>query len=967
MPINNGTLNSGLNADQLDSLHANDFVYSLDTSGNYVRWKKYNGSWNNLTVPYAINSDKLDNLDSSYFLICGMRNLIVRGVYNSSITGFRWTPGKVLTSGTLNRIAFSTSTGNYSTAPYNSEGPYGYYSIAFWYKVENYSSGSTVNVNINDISCGNFDVSSNKGWTFWYGTSKERTDGNRYGFVDFEGSYSATITISDIVVVRGTNISQTWFPAPEDLVNTYSNQTIGGTKTFSNEISGTITTSTTSTRLRDSGNSSNYIYASYVKSSLSYDDMSHLVGWYSNNELRVVPKNIYSLASHNHDSSYLTITTDQTVSGKKTFNVGKLVFAGNEENEITNSHYPNSRITIDGTNIYNGANSIKNALDFRWYNSHWLIGNIRSGNTATDGFGIALKSGDLQYECLRVTTGGLYHKGQTILHSGNYSSYASPVGHTHNYLPLSGGTMSGTISFTTYPCINYLSGTTEKMRLGYYPPGGYSYFSNETNKYEIRIYDNGDLKYTKYDTGSCIHELNVNGKLYNYGIIHRSYNSSAYALTSDGGVAHIGSMSVNYANYSGYTTGTNTGNWDADNPGNYQYLWFYGQSGGVSNKPSDASYGSVINFFSNGINNSLNFQLYGSINHNLSSVSQGIWWRGKNNLGWDTNWHRLYDDNYHPSADYSSNSDKLDNIDSTGFLRYISHNTEWSTTANTPTNLIAGIHRIHVSNVEYSSILTGYDFNGAYWQLWFHPTSGYSQDIRYRASNCTSWKIILDSNNSSVSKSGETLTVKINSISQSLTNTWRGIQNNLTSDSTTDSLSAAQGKALAGRLSTIEGDYLTRTTVQTVSGAKTFNDSKWVLASAESSEITNKADYIALYNASNTGYLWASYSKVPSSIRFRWYSDYWRIGHVRSGGTPTGGFVIALESGDHLVDRFRLSSSGEGYLNGNVIITSSNISSYVSSADDTVWQDFSSNVKYYIQVVSSLPSTTNSNTFYVIV
>ena len=49
----------------------------------------------------------------------------------------------------------------------------------------------------------------------------------------------------------------------------------------------------------------------------------------------------------------------------------------------------------------------------------------------------------------------------------------------------------------------------------------------------------------------------------------------------------------------------------------------------------------------------------------------------------------------------------------------------------------------------------------------------------------------------SVSKSGETLTVKIDGTSQSLTNTWRGIQNSLTSTSTTDSLSAYQGYLLA--------------------------------------------------------------------------------------------------------------------------------------------------------------------------
>lgn len=66
----------------------------------------------------------------------------------------------------------------------------------------------------------------------------------------------------------------------------------------------------------------------------------------------------------------------------------------------------------------------------------------------------------------------------------------------------------------------------------------------------------------------------------------------------------------------------------------------------------------------------------------------------------------------------------------------------------------------------------------------------------YNAATNVTIDMILDSDNSSVSKNDETLTVKINGISQTLTNTWRGIQNNLTSDSTIDSLSAAQGKVL---------------------------------------------------------------------------------------------------------------------------------------------------------------------------
>ena len=41
------------------------------------------------------------------------------------------------------------------------------------------------------------------------------------------------------------------------------------------------------------------------------------------------------------------------------------------------------------------------------------------------------------------------------------------------------------------------------------------------------------------------------------------------------------------------------------------------------------------------------------------------------------------------------------------------------------------------------------------------------------------------------------------SVTDTDTNTWRGIQNNLTSDSTTDSLSAAQGKVLDTKINNI--------------------------------------------------------------------------------------------------------------------------------------------------------------------
>lgn len=42
--------------------------------------------------------------------------------------------------------------------------------------------------------------------------------------------------------------------------------------------------------------------------------------------------------------------------------------------------------------------------------------------------------------------------------------------------------------------------------------------------------------------GSVVHELNANGKLYNYGLYHHSYGSYDYLLTSNGDARHINSL-----------------------------------------------------------------------------------------------------------------------------------------------------------------------------------------------------------------------------------------------------------------------------------------------------------------------------------------------------------------------------------------------------------------------------------------
>lgn len=100
--------------------------------------------------------------------------------------------------------------------------------------------------------------------------------------------------------------------------------------------------------------------------------------------------------------------------------------------------------------------SIRTAIDFQWYDSNWQIGNIRSDDVNSVGFGFAFKpsaNGTLALKSY-IDTNGVYH-GNVAGSAGSVAwgnvtgkpSSFNPSSHTHNYLPLSGGTMTGNINF----------------------------------------------------------------------------------------------------------------------------------------------------------------------------------------------------------------------------------------------------------------------------------------------------------------------------------------------------------------------------------------------------------------------------------------------------------------------------------------------------------------------------------------
>ena len=197
-------------------------------------------------------------------------------------------------------------------------------------------------------------------------------------------------------------------------------------------------------------------------------------------------------------SNYLTITTNQTVSGVKTFNGGCWSIAASESNEITTEHFGNSKYYNNAnTTLVNNGWSITNAIKFRWYSDYWLIGNIRSGNTDTAGFGIAFRDNTnvRQIDCFRVTKEEAYIKGYIALHTGNSSVSKSGETLTVNI----GGTSYSLTNTNTWRGItDSYSGTDSTISLS--QKGGNNLYNSLLNGYASSA---GNAEYS--------HKLDIHG------------------------------------------------------------------------------------------------------------------------------------------------------------------------------------------------------------------------------------------------------------------------------------------------------------------------------------------------------------------------------------------------------------------------------------------------------------------------
>ena len=220
--------------------------------------------------------------------------------------------------------------------------------------------------------------------------------------------------------------------------------------------------------------------------------------------------------------------------------------------------------------------------------------------------------------------------------------------------------------------------------------------------------------------------------------------------------------------------------------------------------------------------------------------------------------------------------------------------------------------------------------------------------LRVKGSDTSVVYSILDSSDTSVSKSGETLTVKINGTSQSLTNTntWRGIQDNLTSSSnTTESLSAKQGYLLAN------GSARDNTKLPLAGGTMT------------GSITLNNAVYLYGKNTGGTSYILAGLNADNNFL----------LGY----GTAGAGYSTFLD-GNNIYLRYGTSRTTGFYLNssGNVGIGTTSpsyklhvVGNVCANGDISVSGDIS-NTYYMLGGSSSNPflkliESTNSKTWYI--
>ncbi|MDE6080121.1 MAG: hypothetical protein K2G35_08675 [Duncaniella sp.] len=195
------------------------------------------------------------------------------------------------------------------------------------------------------------------------------------------------------------------------------------------------------------------------------------------------------------EGDYVTRTTAQEIVGQKTFETGAWILKATESNEIKSVAYNNSTIA------QGGVSSIRLGLDFRWYDTHWVIGNIRGGAANTDGFGIGLRNSEGKLDLgLRVTKSKVFSAG-----------YATFGGTSSQFLKADGSVDSNSYLTTSSASSTYVKKAGDTITGALYQETA-SYISN--NKSNRLVIGGGDDGYVWFDNRAADNTVRNNLCIY---------------------------------------------------------------------------------------------------------------------------------------------------------------------------------------------------------------------------------------------------------------------------------------------------------------------------------------------------------------------------------------------------------------------------------------------------------------------
>lgn len=196
-----------------------------------------------------------------------------------------------------------------------------------------------------------------------------------------------------------------------------------------------------------------------------------------------------------------------------------------------------------------GTNGVSYGLGVGYNNLYWK-GGVLFANTSNVGIGTTSPGYKLDVIGTTRSTDRIY--ANEWIQFDNWSGLYSPNNNAHFYpnnVTSCGqwqlrGNRNGYSGIHFGDSTHYMTVMDNYTDKGIYQQDQRWILYYNANNGKVSLRDSSDLGADINLIGS----VRTNSTYYGYGLYHLSYGSSAYALTSDGGVAHIGSMSVNYAN-----------------------------------------------------------------------------------------------------------------------------------------------------------------------------------------------------------------------------------------------------------------------------------------------------------------------------------------------------------------------------------------------------------------------------------